>query len=137
MAIRRRIMQGAGLATAVLLGACTQVEVRYPDGRTQTMSRAEFKAYAETVFRRQNRVVDRLIRADVGLGDEGLAADARLLRAEEAMTDACRPLIDLVSAKAEGRKMDLLDKLEMPSAAPACDRAVKDLEALLPTAPTF
>jgi hypothetical protein len=85
MAIRRRIMQGAGLATAVLLGACTQVEVRYPDGRTQTMSRAEFKAYAETVFRRQNRVVDRLIRADVGLGDEGLAADARLLRAEEAM----------------------------------------------------
>jgi hypothetical protein len=89
------------------------------------------------VFRRQNRVVDRL---DSRRRRHSATKASRRTRAccapKRRWTDACRPLIDLVSAKAEGRKMDLLDKLEMPSAAPACDRAVKDLEALLPTAPT-
>jgi len=101
------------------------------------MSKAEFKAYAERVFRHQNQVVDRLIRADDGFDGPDIEPDARLLRAEEAMEDACRPLIDLVSAKAERRRLKLVDKLEMPSAAPACDNAVRAVEALLPTPPTF
>ena len=134
-------MQRAGragwLLWSCMLGACSSVDVRYPDGHHEIMSKAEFKTYAEQVFRRQNRVVDRLIRADGGLGGESIEPDARLLRAEEAMEDACRPLIDLVSAKAERRKLKLADKLEMPSAAPACDRAVREVEALLPTSPTF
>lgn len=96
------------------------------------MSKAEFKAYVEQVFRRQNHVVDQLIRADSGADSEAFEADARLTRAEEAMQDACRPLIALVSAKAEKRRMDLADKLEMPRAVPACDAAVRAVEALLP-----
>ena len=130
-------MRCAGLLTTLLAGACARIEVRYPDGHVEAMSKAEFKAYAEQVFRHQNRVVDRLIRADTDVESEGLATDARLLRAEEAMEDACRPLIGLVSAKAEKRRMALADKLEMPRAAPACDAAVKEVEALLPIPPTF
>lgn len=132
-----RAWHAGWLALPILLAGCTRIEVRYADGHSESMSKAEFKAYAERVFRRQNRVVDRLIRADAGFDGDSIEPDARLLRAEEAMEDACRPLIDLVSAKAEGRKLKLADKLEMPSAAPACDRAVQDVEALLPIPPTF
>jgi hypothetical protein len=120
-----------------LLGACKAVDVHYADGHHERMSKAEFKAYAERVFRRQNHVVDQLIRADGGFGGQDVEPDARLLHAEEAMEDACRPLIDLVSAKAERRHMKLAEKLDMPSAAPACDSAVSKVEALLPTPPTF
>ncbi len=121
----------------VLLSACTTVDVHYPDGHSARMSKAEFKAYVERVFRQQNRVVDRLIRADDGFDGQALEPDERLLRAEEAMEDACRPLITLVSAKAEKRKMKLADELEMPSAAPACESAVRAVEALLPASPTL
>ena len=120
------------MAFLMLLSACATVDVHYPDGHSERMSKAEFKAYAERVFRHQNQVVDRLIRADTAFEGQEDEPDARLLHAEEAMEDACRPLIDLVSAKAEGRKLKLADKLEMPSAAPACERAVQDVEALLP-----
>lgn len=125
------------LLVPLWLAACRSVDVHYPDGHHERMSKKQFKAYAEQVFRRQNRVVDRLIRADSGFEGDSIEPDARLLRAEEAMEDACRPLIDLVSAKAEKRRMKLADKLEMPNAAPACDRAVQAVEALLPTPPTF
>ena len=124
------------MALPVVLSACSAVDVRYPDGHSERMSKAEFKAYAERVFRHQNHVVDRLIRVDNAVEEQGVEPDARLLRAEEAMEDACRPLIKLVSAKAEGRKLKLADKLEMPSAAPACEHAVQDIEALLPATPT-
>jgi len=123
------------LALLVCLSACSAIEVRYPDGHTTRMSKAEFKKYAERVFRQQNRVVDELIRLDERNVAQGLEADARLARAEETMEDACRPLIKLVSAKAERRKMKLADKLDMPSAAPACERAVHAVDALLPAAP--
>ena len=135
----RRVKQRVPLwwmALPLLLSACSTVDVRYPDGHSERMSKAEFKAYAERVFRHQNHVVDRLIRADAAFEAQEVEPDARLLRAEEAMEDACRPLIKLVSAKAERRKLKLADKLEMPSAAPACARAVQELEALLPATPT-
>ena len=123
-----------GLVIA-LLGGCASVDVQYPDGHRTRMSRAEFKAYAERVFRYQNRIVDRLIRADGAYGDEQGEPDAPLSRAEEAMEEACRPLISLVSAKAEHRALGLSDKLEMPRAAPACEHAVAAVDALLPVAP--
>lgn len=133
MGEQRRIVRCAWLATGMLIAsACARVEVHHPDGHVEDMSKAQFKAYVEKVFRRQNRVVDRLIRADTGLEGEGLERDARLLRAEETMEDACQPLVELVSAKVEGRPLELADKLEMPTAAPACDAAVRAVEALLP-----
>ncbi len=113
-----------------LLGGCASVEVQYPDGHRTRMSKAQFKAYAERVFRHQNSTVDRLI----SINERG-ELDARLLSAEEAMEEACRPLIALVSAKAERRALALSDKLEMPRAAPACERAVAALDALLQLAP--
>ena len=120
------------IALVLSLAACSVVEVRYADGHTTRMSRAEFKKYAERVFRRQNRVLDALIRVDERNAALDVEPDARLLRAEEAMEDACRPLIKLVSAKAERRKLQLADKLDMPSAAPACESAVELVERFLP-----
>lgn len=117
----------------VMLGGCASVDVRYPDGHHKRMGRAEFKAYAERVFRYQNRIVDRLIAVD---GDDYAQTDGRLLAAEDAMEEACRALISLVSAKAERRTLELSDKLQMPSAVPACERAVAAVDALLPLAPS-
>lgn len=113
-----------------LLGGCASVEVQYPDGHRTRMSKAQFKAYAERVFRYQNRTVDRLI----SINERG-EPDARLLSAEGVMEDACRPLITLVSAKAEHRALALSDKLEMPHAAPECERAVWAVDALLQLTP--
>lgn len=130
-------MRAAALTLSTLLGACSTVDVHYADGHHERMSKSEFKAYAEQVFRRQNHVVDRLISAEGGGDGRGPDGDARLMRAEDAMEDACRPLIDLVSATAERRRLELAEKMEMPRAAPACDSAVRAVEALLPTPPTF
>ena len=118
------------LMIVALLGGCASVDVHYPDGHRARMSKAAFKVYAEQVFRYQNRIVDRLIRAD----EQG-EPDARLLRAEETMAEACRPLIALVSAKAEHRALEMSDKLEMPRAAPACEQAVVAVDALLSADP--
>lgn len=125
---RRRAAQWALII--VMLAGCGSVDVRYPDGQHKRMRKAEFKAYAERVFRYQNRIVDRLIEADSG-ADDG-QSDTRLLAAEDAMEEACRALIALVSAKSERRAMALADKLHMPSAVPACERAVVAVDALLP-----
>jgi hypothetical protein len=118
------------LMLVVVLGGCASVDVHYPDGRRMYMSKAQFKAYAERVFRHQNQVVDQLIAAD-----ERGEPDARLLDAEETMEEACRPLITLVSAKAEHRALEISDKLAMPRAVPACEQAVAAVDALLSQAP--
>lgn len=121
-------LRAATLAAALAFTGCARIEVHYPDGRTASMSKAEFKAYVREVFRRQNHATDRLIaRLDGGSGDAALEA------AEDAMQAACAPLIDLVQAKVDRRRLPLAEKLEMPHVAPACEAAVAKVEVLLPS----
>lgn len=117
-------------AVAVLAAACSSVQVRYPDGRTEYQSRDEFAAYVETVFRYQNRVVNDLILA-TSLGAVEASEDAALVRAEREMARACQPLIETVAAELEGRRVGLLQQLTLPSAVPACEVASRRLELLL------
>ena len=118
-----------------LVSGCASVQLHYPDGHTASMTKPEFKAYVERVFRYQNQIGDELIRADELLDDGQILADARLPRGEEAMEQACRPLIALVNAKVEHQAMKLADQLEMPRAAPACERAAQEVDALLRALP--
>ena len=130
MGLRSQPYRVLWVVIQALLGGCASVDVQYSDGHRTRMSKAQFKAYAERVFRYQNRTVDRLIS-----NNERGEPDARLLSAEEVMEDACRPLVALVSAKAERRALALSDKLEMPRAAPECERAVEAVDVLLQLTP--
>ena len=131
---KHRARCGWTLLLALATG-CASVDLHYPDGHSASMSKAEFKAYVERVFRYQNHIGDELIRADELLDDGQILPDARLPRAEEAMQQACRPLIALVNAKVEHQAKKLADKLEMPRAAPACERAAQAVNALLSALP--
>lgn len=134
---RRRDSRVAEFGFALLacqLAACSAVQVRYPDGRTEYQSREDFAIYVENVFRYHNRVVNDLIVSTSLMGDTALDFGAPLLRAEEAMAQACRPLNDTVSASIEGRELGFFQKLALPEAVPACEAASRRVEALLPPA---
>jgi len=110
---------------------CSSVQVRQPDGTDAWMSRDEFSAYTEAVFRRYNRAVDDLIVA--GSLDDGEGADAapELLRAEDAMGTACAPLMVAVTAHIEGHALGFFERLHMPQAVAACALATRRVEAVL------
>jgi hypothetical protein len=119
----------------VLLGAlaaCSSVQVRYPDGRTARQSREEFARYVEQVFRYHNSVANNLIIAASLIEDGEIEAGGAWERAEEEMTDACRPLIEAVNAQMEGEPIGFFQKLQLPTAVPACEAASRRLEAMLP-----
>lgn len=129
---RSRVTSGSLCLAALVLAGCSSVQVRHPDGHSEYQSRDEFAAYVERVFRYHNRVVNDLIVASSLSGDLDLDEASPLVRAEDAMADACRPLNDTVSATIEGRELGLFQKLQMPSAVPACEAASRRVEALLP-----
>ena len=119
------------LVAVMVLSACTTVRPRYPDGRLVTMTRAEFAAYTERVFRYHNRVVNELI-LSVGLADGGpLDSSDPLVRAETEMAARCQPLNEAVAATIEGRTLGFFHKLQMLNAVPACEVATDSVIALL------
>ena len=113
---------------------CTSVQVRYPDGSTEYKTKDEFAVYVEEVFRYHNGVVNDLITATAFMDERALDEDSPLVRAEETMADTCWPLNDAVSAMIEGRDLGFFHKMKLLEAVPACERASRRLEALLPPA---
>jgi hypothetical protein len=129
--LRRPLLWSGVTLVFTLCGACTSVQVRYPDGTTAWQSRAEFEVYVERVFRFHNRLLNDLIVATILMDGDELHADAPLVRAEESMARACQPLNDTVSATFEGREIGFFQKLQLPAAVPACEAATRTMEALL------
>ena len=85
-----------------------------------------------SVFRYHNRVVNDLITATAFIEETELDPNSPLVRAEEAAAESCLPLNNAVSATFEGRALGLFQKLQLPEAVPACEKASQHLEALLP-----
>jgi hypothetical protein len=127
--MRRRYTSLAVLWLSV--AGCSSVQVRQPDGTDAWMSRDEFAAYTEAVFRRYNRAVDDLIVAGSLDDDEGTESAPELLRAEDAMGTACMPLMVAVTAHIEGHDLGFFERLQMPQAVAACAYATQRLETVL------
>ena len=127
--MRFELMPAVGVV--VLLGACSSVSTKTPEGSSTSMSREEFADYVETTFRHHNAVVNELITAS-SLGDEEAFTDPVLIRAEEEMAAACRPLNDVVTATIEKRELSFWTKLQLPNQVPQCAAASRHVETLIP-----
>lgn len=123
------VLSGLTLAT---LTACSSVQVHYPDGTTVYKSKEEFERYVEEVFRFHNSVVNDLIIAISLVEDGEIKVVDDWERAEEVMTDACRPLIEAVTAKMEKHEIGFFHKLKLLSAVSACEVESRKFKAMLP-----
>lgn len=120
------------LLVMVLLSACSSVQVRYPDGRSEYQSRDAFAGYTEKVFRYHNRVLNDLIVATSLADLDSVEETDQLVAAEATMTSACQPLNEIVAATIEGREISFFTKLQLPEVVPACEIASRRVETLLP-----
>lgn len=127
------LRRGAGVPLLLALGlsACG-VTVQRPGAEDeQWMSKAEFRAYAETVFRRQNALQSRLLFLLPELEHSDPARYQRLVAAEEELIEACRPLVELALQRRRGLEIGFLQRIHLPPKITACDRETQRIERLL------
>ena len=94
------------------------------------MTRKQFAAHVEHVFRYHNEVMNELITHADELPAERNDADA-LRTAEENMDMACAPLNEIASAEIMAESASFWTKRKLPRAVPACEAATHHLEGLL------
>jgi hypothetical protein len=117
----------------MMLSACAYIHTTTPTGLPLDMTQAEFSAYVEQVFRHHNMVYNTLI-TELALEnpDYSETESAELHKAEKNMLSVCAPLNDVVSAQAEGRKLDMAVYMKLASSVPACEAATEHVEDLIP-----
>jgi hypothetical protein len=120
----------AAIAAASLgLAACATITTAA--GRRLGLSSPEFRAYAETVFRRQNEVG-----TELGLAIDDRAATAgtepaALDAAEDRLLAACAALNAMAAARRDDRPVTLSQRLESARSVPDCERATDAAAAAL------
>jgi len=113
------------LAAMAALAGCAG-SVMTAEGDRLGLRSDEFAAYAESVFRRQNVVLDALSFAlDERPGDE------RLLLAEERVLDACAGLNEIALRRRAGEAVRPLSGLRAARRVPACESAASQAAELL------
>lgn len=128
---RRRLLIRVLIATlADMLAACSSVRTRTVDRGEVIMTREEFAAHVEHVFRYHNQVMNDWITLSADFLDEADDNDA-VTDAEEAMDEACEPLNEIVAAEAVAEEANFWTKRKLPQAVPECEAATLRLETLL------
>ena len=113
------------------LVGCTTVTMHSPSGEEIEMTPDQFTAYVEEVYRRQNDVSGKVIRAGIDF-DEEVDSPELITAAARKMVKACEPFSKIVS---ESLLKELTGKgpnLELANSVPACDGASREAEAALP-----
>jgi hypothetical protein len=113
---------------AGLTAACATVES--VDGARYSMASADFRDYAESVFRRQNLALSDIAFA-LDSTDPGSADRRRLESAEEALLEACALLNEMAVRRRDGLQSGFGGRLQAGRSVPACERAVVQASALL------
>jgi len=90
----------------VLAGGCVPVPRGDNPLDLRFMSSDELRAYAEKVFRIQNRLTTRLMMAPMAEGSVTRTQKRRIENAEARMRDACASLNRIASARAQGEEID-------------------------------
>jgi hypothetical protein len=114
--IRRLILSFCALATV----GCAAVTTA--DGERLRISSDEFSAYAERVFREQNRIASQLAFA-LADADRGGSRYVALAAAEDDLLDACEGLNEIAARRRDGQRPGALRGLRAAREAPACERA--------------
>jgi len=128
---RNNLRPGLLAAAVALLSACgVTVERPGVEGR-EWMSKAEFRAYAERVFRRHNAAENDLMFLLPRLQRAEPERYGQLLDAEDAMLEACHPLAEVASQRGRGLDIGFFKRLRLPSDVADCERATVRVERLL------
>ncbi|HEU4620260.1 MAG TPA: hypothetical protein VFV10_19645 [Gammaproteobacteria bacterium] len=108
---------------ALTLGAASGcASVTTAGGDELRIGSDRFSAYAEQVFREQNRVAGRLAFA-LDAEEEGSPRYRALADAEDALLEACTGLNEIAARRRDGRRAGALRGLRAARAAPDCERA--------------
>ncbi len=124
-ALRLFVLFGCALAAA---GCAT---VTTAGGKRLRVGTDAFAAYAEQVFREQNRVASRLAFAMADIEDDQSARYRNLAAAEDRLLDACAGLNEIAARRRDGERTGALRGLHAAEKAPACDRAAQAAAAAL------
>ncbi|MFQ5660419.1 MAG: hypothetical protein ACE5GZ_08325 [Gammaproteobacteria bacterium] len=119
------------LNIVLLSSSCSTVTTYTPDGKPETRSLEEFRAYAEQVFRRQNHASSEIIMLQLDAESEDNDQYSRLMNAEEKIIDACSPLNRMAARMAENRKINPSLKYEIFYSLSKCDHVTRDVETLI------
>lgn len=114
------------LVIALLSGCAKPLLVRYGD---TGLSREEFEAYVEQVFRFQNRLTNEVML--LSLRSEDLNQYNDIFLAEHDMHDICLPLNQYVAKNMDDQSAGLLLMRRVERSVVACEQAAKHLDSLL------
>ncbi|MGR8948143.1 MAG: hypothetical protein ACU84Q_08870 [Gammaproteobacteria bacterium] len=125
------LMRPGLLAVWLLVLIGCGINTRDETGAPVRMTKDEFAAYVETVFRHHNGVVNELILATSLSDDPEMELPAALISAERVMAATCHPLNEMVSAKIEGRELSAWSKLLLIDQVPTCAESSRRVAALV------
>lgn len=117
-------------------GGCTTATVVDPGWNGgDRAGEADFRSYAEAVFRLQNSMLDELILSADGSATQSASEAAALSTAEERLVDGCRHLNEAASISAGGGNPGLPLKLRVVNSVAQCEAAALDVRTLLQAGP--
>ncbi len=114
------------LAAGMVLQACAVVTA---EGQRLALTSSEFSAYAERVFREQNRLADQFAFA---LEDAATVPPA-VAAAEQTLLETCAQLNELATARRDGRSLGAKRSAAAARSVPACEEATRRAAAQLDT----
>lgn len=127
------------LNTAWLIGTlvaglqgCVSITTYTHDGEEQTRSIAEFRAYAERVFRRQNALGNEIIFLLDDLEQTDAELYSAVIEAERRMLDACAPLNESAAARVRAdEKLGVRKGRRIAASVPVCDWETDNAEEVI------
>lgn len=126
---RSRLLCTAAATVSVWLTGCAVVTTA--DGSRLPVASDRFAAYAEQVFREQNRVATALAFALEDAPTTDSEEFAALESAEESLLAACAGLNEVAAARRDGGRSGTRRQLRAAKQAPACEQATTEAEAVL------
>ena len=118
----------ASAAVFCLLAGCAAVTTA--DGERLRVTSDKFRDYAESVFRRQNRIATELAFALEDADPDGAAFD-ELAAAEDELLAGCAGLNEVAAAARDGERLGNGRRLAAARQAPDCERAADAAAAVL------
>jgi hypothetical protein len=117
------------LGAAIAFG-CTSIRTRTLEKGDVTMTKDQFAAHFERVFRYHNGVMNDLINSSENLAESSPDGSA-ISEAEATMDEACEPLNEMVAAESVSEKVGFETVRLLPRAVPECEAATRQVEVLL------
>lgn len=124
-----RLLPGPAVAVFAALAGCAVVTTA--DGSRLPVASDRFAAYAEQVFRAQNRVATDLAFALEDAPNAESEEFEALESAEESLLTACAGLNEVAAARRDGGGLGARRQLRAARQAPVCERATAAAEAVL------